>query len=499
MTAFENKMKETADAIRNKTGGTEGITINNFPNEIDNIGNNAPNLYTINAKVTPENSGIVEGLGSVTENVKMILTAKPNTANYYHFKNWKENGVIKETTDNYSFVVNGDKEITATFEQILPKYKIDVAINPNGYGTVNGQGEYELGSRVNLSAIPNTNCKFENYTENNTVISTQPNYSFTINKNRNLVANFINANSMDWIKIENAINESSFSSYNLVYNPLRPNVGFVTFSGTSKKMYYSTDGLTWTNFKSKGTSVSLSSYTLTAFGTSYYFFPSSKTDKIYDFSNITSVTDSDWESFGRIPSTYYQSGDKIPAYIEKGSSKYAILLPKKSTSFSIYNYSGTSNFFSGWVNKNLPSSKVWSSVVAINNIFYMTCKDSNILLYSSDGQTWNETTLPVTDKWVSMAYGNGKYVIIPSTGTKVLYSTDAINWKESILPESSSWTKVIYGGDRFVAISYNKIVYSKDGVNWYSSICPFNNISTIAYGADKFIIQNLGNIAYFIP
>lgn len=48
MSAFENKMKETANSIRNKTGNTEKIKINNFPTEIDSISTES------NKELTPE-------------------------------------------------------------------------------------------------------------------------------------------------------------------------------------------------------------------------------------------------------------------------------------------------------------------------------------------------------------------------------------------------------------------------------------------------------------
>ena len=68
--------------------------------------------------------------------------------------------------------------------------QITVTVNPANTGTVTGAGTYELGETCTLAATPNSGYTFVNWTENNEVVSTNATYQFTVNANRDLVANF---------------------------------------------------------------------------------------------------------------------------------------------------------------------------------------------------------------------------------------------------------------------------------------------------------------------
>ncbi len=61
---------------------------------------------------------------------------------------------------------------------------------PEGAGTVTGTGEYTIGSTCTLTATANTGFQFQNWTLNGTVVSTSPNYSFTVRGAANYVAHF---------------------------------------------------------------------------------------------------------------------------------------------------------------------------------------------------------------------------------------------------------------------------------------------------------------------
>ena len=68
--------------------------------------------------------------------------------------------------------------------------QITVTVNPANTGNVTGAGTYELGETCTLTATPNSGYTFVNWTENNEVVSTNATYQFTVNANRDLVANF---------------------------------------------------------------------------------------------------------------------------------------------------------------------------------------------------------------------------------------------------------------------------------------------------------------------
>ena len=67
----------------------------------------------------------------------------------------------------------------------------NVTVSANGSGTVSGGGNnIAEGTSVTVTATPNVGYNFVNWTENGTEVSTNPSYTFTLEGDRNLVANF---------------------------------------------------------------------------------------------------------------------------------------------------------------------------------------------------------------------------------------------------------------------------------------------------------------------
>jgi hypothetical protein len=71
-----------------------------------------------------------------------------------------------------------------------PVYTIAAAVSPVEGGTVSHTGLYPENSAAPLIATPNAGYAFANWTENGAVVSTNPNYTFTVTGDRSLVANF---------------------------------------------------------------------------------------------------------------------------------------------------------------------------------------------------------------------------------------------------------------------------------------------------------------------
>ena len=69
-------------------------------------------------------------------------------------------------------------------------YEINVTAYPLAGGSVSGGGSYMDYTLCTLTATANGGFVFENWTENGVVVSTEATYTFTVNGNRNLVANF---------------------------------------------------------------------------------------------------------------------------------------------------------------------------------------------------------------------------------------------------------------------------------------------------------------------
>ena len=113
------------------------------------------------------------------------------TSNAFTFLNWTENGNVVSTNASYTFTVNSNRNLVANFTQQAPQsYHINVSANPTNGGSVNGGGTYQQGQSCTVQAAANNGYTFVNWTENGTQVSTNANYTFTVNSNRNLVANF---------------------------------------------------------------------------------------------------------------------------------------------------------------------------------------------------------------------------------------------------------------------------------------------------------------------
>lgn len=82
---------------------------------------------------------------------------------------------------------------------------ITVSANPSNGGTVSGGGIYNDGATVALNASANTGFTFTGWTENASPVSTNSNYTFTANTDRNLIANFTSITT----GINNSSNENS--------------------------------------------------------------------------------------------------------------------------------------------------------------------------------------------------------------------------------------------------------------------------------------------------
>ena len=149
-----------------------------------------PPTYTVTVSANPTNGGTVSGGGTYTEGQSCTVTATPNSG--YSFVNWTENGSFVSSNASYTFTVNGNRNLVAHFSaNPLPTYTITVSANPTDGGTVVGGGTYQQGQSCTVSATAAPNYTFVNWTENGTLITTSTNYTFTVNGNRNLVANFV--------------------------------------------------------------------------------------------------------------------------------------------------------------------------------------------------------------------------------------------------------------------------------------------------------------------
>lgn len=133
----------------------------------------------------------IDGTYDVGQLVLYTITARPGYK-YAGFLTLKtaENPkgfVIMDTTTKNYMRASSNVQVVVTF---LKLYNITAGVTPPGLGTITGAGEIPENQMVTLKAAASSGYKLANWTEGNTIVSTDSNYQFNNTKDRTLMANF---------------------------------------------------------------------------------------------------------------------------------------------------------------------------------------------------------------------------------------------------------------------------------------------------------------------
>ena len=135
-------------------------------------------------------SGSVSGAGRYP--IGTQVTVRATAAADWEFIGWYQGpsgaGQRISANANYTFTVNEDTNLVAKFQGA--PVTLTVQSSNNTMGTVSGGETVPAGSSVTARATANAHYVFVNWTENGSIVSTDANYTFTLNSNRTLVANF---------------------------------------------------------------------------------------------------------------------------------------------------------------------------------------------------------------------------------------------------------------------------------------------------------------------
>ncbi|MFC2089589.1 T9SS type A sorting domain-containing protein [Bacteroidota bacterium] len=152
--------------------------------------------YLVTSGSTPEGVGIVLGQGRYATGEQVTLTASPNSG--INFVKWMENGadVVDGNSElvgaSYTFTADMDRELTAVYDGA--KYDVSASANPTDGGetSVSNDGLFFPGDLATVSSSQNTGFNFQSWTMGvgGQQVSVNPEYSFTVTENRNLVANY---------------------------------------------------------------------------------------------------------------------------------------------------------------------------------------------------------------------------------------------------------------------------------------------------------------------
>ncbi len=232
------------------TSASYSFTVTSNRNLVANFSNQTQS-YSVTVSANPSAGGTVTGGGTFSQGQSCTVSATANTG--YTFTNWTENGNVVSSNANYTFNVTSNRNLVANFT--ANTFNINVTANPTAGGTVTGGGNYTYGQNCTVVATAATGYTFTNWTENGNVVSSDASYSFTVNANRNLVANFT----------------ANTYTINVSANPT--NGGNVTGGGTFNYgqnctvVATATNGYTFANWTENGSVVSTNaSYSFTVNG-----------------------------------------------------------------------------------------------------------------------------------------------------------------------------------------------------------------------------------------
>jgi uncharacterized repeat protein (TIGR02543 family) len=214
---FLNEVEETAAQNQyswNKTlaGGDYVVTLAIYPHEGEP--KILEGILHVNAHITatpvPETGGTVNIADTCIKLGKPItLIATPNTD--YVFVNWTNGATLFATTETLTFTVTGDLNLNANFKSI-DKILITLTANPPEGGTVVGGGEFRENDPVTVTATPNSDYNFVNWTEDNVEVSSELSFTFLATEDRVLIANFNKI--LQFVNINIEANDSEYGFVN---------------------------------------------------------------------------------------------------------------------------------------------------------------------------------------------------------------------------------------------------------------------------------------------
>ncbi len=158
------------------------------------------NTYTIVYNSNKPSGASGEVTGSTANSTHTYGVGKNLTTNgyqlaKYNFKGWatSPNGAVQysdgQNVTNLSATNGATVNLYAVWELIV--FTITVQVTPKGAGSVNGAGTYQVGEEVKLTAVPSGAYRFAYWAdEQGNELSTNNPYTFNIEENLTVIANF---------------------------------------------------------------------------------------------------------------------------------------------------------------------------------------------------------------------------------------------------------------------------------------------------------------------
>jgi hypothetical protein len=144
--------------------------------------------YAVGVSAAPVAGGTASGGGNYPSGASATVVAVESPG--YVFAGWKIGTILASSSASYTFTVTSNKALVANFVLAGVPKSVTTTADPVAGGTVSGNGTYLTGVIATVVASPKPGYKFSKWQEGETLVSTSPNYSFTVTGNRTLVAKF---------------------------------------------------------------------------------------------------------------------------------------------------------------------------------------------------------------------------------------------------------------------------------------------------------------------
>lgn len=123
--------------------------------------------------------------GMIFDETTGVLSGTPTVSGEFNFKVTASDGVNPDVAKNYTLA------IAAPGMALAPASLLDTTVSPVGAGTTTGDGSFAPGTEVTVTATAVAGYRFANWKDNGQIVSTATSYTFALDVNHSLVANFV--------------------------------------------------------------------------------------------------------------------------------------------------------------------------------------------------------------------------------------------------------------------------------------------------------------------
>ena len=333
---------------------------------------------------------------------------------------------FKFTSDSYVDATGW----VATLSCFVPvPANITVSADPSRGGTVSGGGEYAFGETCTVTATPNSGYIFMGWFENETMVSSEPEYSFAAINDRDLVASFAH---MTTIEIGESATTSYFlPSYSYYKQALTQQIYTaeeIGTAGTIKSISFYNEGETRTrnyDFYLKTTNKS-------SFSSKTDWITVAATDKV--FSGTVTMTANAWTTITFSTPFEYDGTSNLVLVADDNTGNYdsspymACSVFNTTSNQAIYIYSDNTNYdpLSPPTSSSGGGYGGSNAILTVKNHILLGIEtDEEQTVELSEGWSWWSTNLDITlddlKNAIADAVGNTGTAAIKTQGGAITY------------------------------------------------------------------------------